>query len=79
MTRPIRTAVARSSDITVTDLAQANLAALIAAHSLQSGGFFTVNGTGDTTDNALQAAKGSVPAAGDRFYLYADGVTLTIR
>ena len=74
--RPIRTAVDRQSNITVTDSAQADLAALITAHSLQPGGFFVVLGTGDTTDNALEGIKGSAPAAGDRFYLKADGETV---
>lgn len=77
--RAIRTAVDRQSDITVTDSAQANIAALITAHSLQSGGFFTVAGTGDTTDNALEGIKGSAPAAGDRFYLEPDGATVRYR
>lgn len=64
--------------LTVTDAAQANLAAfepiLRAAafavdgqDSVQEGDVFAVTGTGDTTDNALQTAKGSAVAAGDRF------------
>lgn len=70
---PMRTAVARqTSDITITDALQANLAALVSAFSLQDGGFFTVTGTGDTADDALQAAKGSAVAAGDRFWLAGD-------
>lgn len=78
--RPVRTAVANQTlDITITDSAQANLAALVAAHSLVAGGFFTVTGTGDTTDNALQAVKGSVPAAGDRFWLSGDSGRVSYR
>lgn len=55
---------------TVTDSAQANIAALITALARSPGDFFKVNGTGDTTDNGLQAAKGGVaPAANDMFYV----------
>lgn len=55
---------------TVTDAAQANIAALITALVRSPGDFFKVLGTGDTTDNGLQAAKGGVaPAADDLFYV----------
>ncbi len=78
--RPVRTAVAnQTSDITITDAAQADLAALVTAHSLVAGGFFTVTGTGDTLDNALEAVKGSVPAAGDRFWLSGDSGRVSYR
>lgn len=64
--------------ITVTDAAQADLAAfepvlraaMLAAdnhNSVQVGDVFAVTGAGDTADNALQTAKGSAVAAGDRF------------
>lgn len=64
-------------DLTITDSTDATVAALISATGqvgVANGGvalppqyWFKVNGNGDTTDNGLQAAKGSAPAAGDRF------------
>lgn len=55
---------------TVTDSAQANIAALITALVRSPGDFFKVLGTGDTTDNGLQAAKGGVAVvANDLFYV----------
>jgi hypothetical protein len=63
-------------DFTVTDLADATLTAFFASTGAlyvalgrppQVGDVFQVAGTGDTTDNALQAAKGSAVADNDVF------------
>jgi hypothetical protein len=64
-------------DITVTDTDDATIAAYLgsggeAADDLisrphRAGERFMVAGTGDTTDDALEAAKGSAPADGDVF------------
>ena len=62
--------------LTVTDSADATLAAFIGAggslgvalnRAAVVGDVFEVNGTGDTLDNALAAAKGSAVAATDLF------------
>lgn len=58
--------------LTVTDATDATLVAFFGAggegENLRDGRFFQVLGTGDTTDNGLQAAKGSAVAANDVFY-----------
>lgn len=73
--------------ITVTDLTDATITAFLAATgqpavakggvALKAGWRFRVNGTGDTTDNALQTAKGSAPAANDVFEVNAAGTGVT--
>lgn len=64
-------------DFVVTDLTDATLAAFFTGElatavatqnrPLEIGFVFQVGGVGDTTDNALQAAKGSAVADGDIF------------
>lgn len=63
-------------ELTITDLTDADAATLLGAggevglalgRAAVAGDIFKVTGTGDTTDNALQTAKGSAPAAGDKF------------
>lgn len=71
-----------AADFTVTDATDATLAAFFAAsgelgvavdaaqdRAVVVGDVFRVNGTGDTTDNALSAAKGSGITAGDVFVI----------
>lgn len=65
--------------LTVADATDANLTAFFGANGdlndafklsnvpLEVGRVFKVTGAGDTTDNALQAAKGSAVAANDQF------------
>lgn len=59
------------ADITVTDSADASVAAFLAGEgaAYAAGDIFRVLGTGDFTDNALATAKGSAVAAGDVFVL----------
>lgn len=58
-------------DFTVTDATDATLTAFFASSgegaAVVLGDAFRVNGTGDTTDNALATAKGSAVAANDVF------------
>lgn len=65
-----------SISITISDTTDADLAAFFAesgelfiakGSAIAVGDTFTVGGTGDTTDNALQTAKGAAPANGDVF------------
>lgn len=72
-------AFAPQVDFVVTDLADADLAALFAVtgelglevltqnRPLEVGFVFQVGGSGDTTDNALAGAKGGAVADGDLF------------
>lgn len=63
------------ADLAVTDATDADLATFMSTGELSTAkgsaavanDYFRVNGTGDTTDNALQAAKGSAPISGDVF------------
>ena len=64
-------------DVPITDSADADIAELLSpsgsvgaaagGRQVRAGDVFQVGGAGDTTDNALTAAKGSVPSAGDLF------------
>lgn len=72
----LRAAYKEDVELTITDLTDADATALLGAggevglalgRAAVAGDIFKVTGTGDTTDNALQTAKGSAPAAGDKF------------
>lgn len=72
----LRAAYKEDVELTITDLTDADAATLLGAggevglalgRAAVAGDVFKVTGTGDTTDNALQTAKGSAPAAGDKF------------
>lgn len=73
------------AQITVTDAVDATCAALtaatgalgvdIGAMQVRDGFRFRTLGTGDTTDNSMQTAKGSAPAAGDVWEVSASGAT----
>lgn len=75
------------ANITVTDITDATVVAFLATTGelgVQLGSLavpprfrFKVGGTGDTTDNGLQTAKGSAPAAGDVFEVNAAGSGVT--
>ena len=75
------------AQITVTDTTDATIAALtaatgelgidIGAMQVRDGFRFRVLGTGDTTNNALQTAKGSAPAANDVFEVTTSGAGVT--
>ena len=71
-------------DLTITDATDADDAALLAVsgevgialgRAAVEGDIFQVGGTGDTTDNALQTAKGGAPADGDLFQVAAGAAT----
>lgn len=75
------------AQITISDTTDATIAALtaatgelgidIGAMQVRDGFRFRVLGTGDTTDNALQTAKGGAPAAGDVFEVTTAGAGVT--
>lgn len=58
--------VANVTEVTMSDEAYADVAALVAAQELSAGDVFRlVNAAADLTDNALATAKGGATAAGD--------------
>jgi hypothetical protein len=73
-------------DIVITDLADADVATMIGAagqvgvalgRAMRAGDVLQVGGTGDSTDNGLQTAKGSAPADGDKFIVDAAATGVT--
>lgn len=86
----VRAAYAADVNLTVTDATDATLAAFFAStgelgiafaatqYPLEVGRVFSVNGAGDTTDNALQTAKGSAVAANDVFEITNTGTPAVV-
>ena len=86
----IKAAYKADVTVTVADATDATLAAFFGAGGdlndafiasnvpLEVGRVFKVTGTGDTTDNALQAAKGSAIAANDQFEITNTGTPAVV-
>lgn len=54
-------------DVSIVTASGADAAAFFTAASISDGEVFKVTSTADTTDDALEGAKGAAPAAGDVF------------